>query len=216
MPQAHCRRLERMYASAPINDFFRPRPLVSDGTAELRMVVRRDFFHAAQAVHGSVYFKAMGDAGFFAVNSLVEDVFVLTANFNLHLTRPMLEGEMLAVARVVHRAHAIPGGSRIVRSRRQAGRERQRQFHAQRDCADGRRRLSLAAVAGHSRLACGAQPLARKAATAPSASNPSSTNSQFGFFRSFCRIGARRSSTGARLSSDFSRIWCTSAPGGSA
>jgi uncharacterized protein (TIGR00369 family) len=104
MPQAHYRRLERMYASAPINAFFRPRLLVSEGTAELRMTVRRDFFHAAQAVHGSVYFKAMDDAAFFAVNSLVEDVFVLTASFNLYLTRPLLEGEMLAVARVVHRA----------------------------------------------------------------------------------------------------------------
>jgi acyl-coenzyme A thioesterase PaaI-like protein len=35
--------------------------------------------HSIHAVHGSVYFKALDDAAFFAVNSLVEDVFVLTA-----------------------------------------------------------------------------------------------------------------------------------------
>jgi hypothetical protein len=36
-------------------------------------LVRPDFFHAAHAVHGSVYFKALDDAAFFAVASLVQE-----------------------------------------------------------------------------------------------------------------------------------------------
>jgi uncharacterized protein (TIGR00369 family) len=103
----HFRRLERMYAAAPINDYFRPRLTVSEGRADVIIPVRPDFFHAAQAVHGAVYFKAMDDAAFFAVSSLVSDVFVLTVSFNVHLTRPVSHGHMRAVGRVVHRSQQL-------------------------------------------------------------------------------------------------------------
>ena len=75
----HFRRLERMYRAAPANEYFRPDISIEEGTAEVRLVVRPDFFHAASAVHGSVYFKLLDDATFFAASSLVDDVFVLTA-----------------------------------------------------------------------------------------------------------------------------------------
>jgi acyl-coenzyme A thioesterase PaaI-like protein len=48
-----------------------------------------------------VYFKALDDAGFSAVNSLVEDVFVLTASFGIHLLRPVSSGDMKAIGKVV-------------------------------------------------------------------------------------------------------------------
>ena len=93
-----------MYASAPINAYFAPRLTVSDGRAEVSIQVRPDFFHAAHAVHGSVYFKALDDAAFFAVNSLVSDVFVLTVPYNVYLTRPVTAGIMSATGRVVNRS----------------------------------------------------------------------------------------------------------------
>ena len=97
-----------MYASAPINDFFAPRLHIPDaGHAELRLTVRPDFHHAAHAAHGAVYFKALDDATFFAANSLVEDVFVLTVAFNLYLTRPVSEGEIVATATVVSRSKRL-------------------------------------------------------------------------------------------------------------
>jgi uncharacterized protein (TIGR00369 family) len=105
--EQHYRRLERMYAGAPVNAWYRPRLEISQGHAELRMTVRQEFFHAAGAVHGSVYFKALDDAAFFAAASLVEEVFVLTAGFNLHLTRPISEGELLAVGTVVHNSRRL-------------------------------------------------------------------------------------------------------------
>jgi len=100
----HFRRLERMYAAAPINAWYRPRLHVGEGATELIIPIRPDFFHAAHAVHGSIYFKAMDDAAFFAVNSLVADVFVLTASFNIYLTRPVSSGNLRCVGRVVHRS----------------------------------------------------------------------------------------------------------------
>ncbi len=103
----HFRKLERLYHGAPINRFYGPTLTVSHGAAELILPVRPEFFHAAHAVHGSVYFKALDDAAFFAVNSLVTDVFVLTASFNLYLTRPVTEGTLRATGRVVHRSRQV-------------------------------------------------------------------------------------------------------------
>jgi uncharacterized protein (TIGR00369 family) len=71
------------------------------------MPVKPDFFHAAHAVHSSVYFKALDDAAFFAVSSLFTDVFVLTASFNIYLTRPVTEGVLRASGRVVHRSRSL-------------------------------------------------------------------------------------------------------------
>ena len=103
----HYRKLERMYSSAPVNEYYAPRMQVSEGRAEIIIPVRRDFFHSAGAVHGMVYFKALDDAAFFAVNSLVENVFVLTVSFNVYFTRPISEGEMKATGRVVHRSRRL-------------------------------------------------------------------------------------------------------------
>ena len=105
--EEHYRKLERMYASAPINDFFQPVMRVSEGEAVVTTKVRRDFFHAANAVHGALYFKMLDDAAFFAVNSLVPDVFVLTVSLNAYLTRPVADGELQAVGRVVHRSRRL-------------------------------------------------------------------------------------------------------------
>ncbi len=105
--EEHFRRLERMYLSAPINRFFKPSITVGEGSAEIAMEMRADFHHAAGAVHGAVYFKALDDAAFFAANSLVTDCFVLTVAFNVYLTRPISEGRMRAIGRVVHRSRRL-------------------------------------------------------------------------------------------------------------
>ncbi len=105
--EEHFLKLERMYAQAPLNDYYQPEMHVSEGRAEVIVPVRQDFFHAAGAVHGSVYFKALDDAAFFAVNSLVEDVFVLTVSFTVYLTRPISSGEMRATGKVVHRSRRL-------------------------------------------------------------------------------------------------------------
>jgi len=100
--EEHYRRLERMYMAAPINEFFKPAIRIGRGTAEIKLRVDdRRFFHAANAIHGSVYFKFLDDAAFFAVSSLVEDNFVLTSNFNLYLHAPVSSGEIRSLGRVV-------------------------------------------------------------------------------------------------------------------
>jgi len=97
---SHFRKLENMYAHAPINEYFAPRLTISEGRAEVRIDVRPDFHHAAAAMHGAIYFKALDDATFFAANSVVDDVFVLTARFEIEFLRPVSSGEILAVGQV--------------------------------------------------------------------------------------------------------------------
>lgn len=104
LPEEHWRRLERMYDAAPVNRFFLPKLTVSLDRAEIEMEVRPDFLHAAGAVHGSVYFKMLDDSAFFAANSQVDDVFLLTASFHIDLIRPVTEGKLTAVGTVAYRA----------------------------------------------------------------------------------------------------------------
>jgi len=116
--EEHFRKLERLYLAAPTNEYYRPEIRVSEGRAEVAVRVRPDFFPAADAVHGSVYFKLLDDAAYFAVNSLVEDVLVLTAQFTLYLLRPVTGGEMRASGRVVSASRRLfVAESEIVDSR---------------------------------------------------------------------------------------------------
>lgn len=99
----HFRKLERMYHDAPCNEAVDPTLTVTDeGEAEVRIEVDESTHHAAGGVHGSYYFKVLDDATFFAANSLVSDVLVLTTDFHLQLTRPVSSGELVASAEVVN------------------------------------------------------------------------------------------------------------------
>jgi uncharacterized protein (TIGR00369 family) len=85
-----------MYYSAPINELYMPKISITEGKTEIQIEVNSQFFHAAEALHGSVYFKMLDDAAFFACNSVVEDVFVLTASFETKLLRPVASGVLIA------------------------------------------------------------------------------------------------------------------------
>lgn len=99
---AHHRALEALYRSAPINErFASDLEIVGPGHARIRFVVEPGFFHAAGAAHGTIYFKMLDDAAFYAANSLVEDKFLLTTAFNLHFTRPLSIGPATAEGRWV-------------------------------------------------------------------------------------------------------------------
>jgi len=103
-PEEHFRKLERAYRAAPINAFYGPTLAVSEGAAEIVFDIDPKMHHAAAAVHGSVYFKALDDAAFFAANSLVEDVLVLTVSFTVYMLRPVSRGRLKARGWTTHRS----------------------------------------------------------------------------------------------------------------
>ena len=114
-PEEHYARLARAYVRAPTNEHYQPRMEITEGRARLEIDVRPDLHHAASAVHGSHYFKCLDDAAFFAVNSLVRDVFVLTASFTVHLMRPITEGVLVAEGEVVNRSTRLYWAESVLR-----------------------------------------------------------------------------------------------------
>jgi uncharacterized protein (TIGR00369 family) len=107
--QLHWRALERLYASAPINLMFRSELTVTaEGRARIVFHVEPDVFHAAGAAHGTLYFKMLDDAAFYAANSVVTDRFLLTTAFNLHLTKPVRGGVIVA------EGHWVSGRRRVL------------------------------------------------------------------------------------------------------
>lgn len=95
--ELHYRALERLYTSAPVNALFASRlEIVEEGRARITFDITRDVFHAAGAAHGTVYFKMLDDAAFYAANTLATDRFLLTTSFNLHFTKPVREGPVVA------------------------------------------------------------------------------------------------------------------------
>ncbi len=98
--QAHLGALESLYNSAPINRLFESALLLPEaGRSEIRFTISPDSFHAAGAAHGTLYFKMLDDAAFYAANGLVTDRFLLTTAFNLHFTKPMRGGQARAEGR---------------------------------------------------------------------------------------------------------------------
>ena len=94
----HYRKLERMYLTAPINQRDKPVLKVEDGLAEIRQGVGPHLHHGAGAMHGSIYFKMLDDACFFAANSKITETLVLTAHFEIDLLKPVVSGQIVAKA----------------------------------------------------------------------------------------------------------------------
>lgn len=95
--QLHYRALERLYHSAPVNQLFSSDlTIVERGLARLTFDIDESSYHAAGAAHGTIYFKMLDDAAFYAANTLVSDKFLLTTSFNLHFTKPVRAGKVIA------------------------------------------------------------------------------------------------------------------------
>ena len=113
---AHFRALESLYRHAPVNGLFESRlEIVEKGFARIRFEVAEALYHAAGAAHGTLYFKMMDDAAFYACNSLVTDRFLLTTAFNLLFTRPLRAGPATAEGRWASgRRRVLIGEARLI------------------------------------------------------------------------------------------------------
>lgn len=114
----HYAKLEKMYLSARINKAHYPSTIIqiNDRLSEISVEIDESYHHALGAMHGSVYFKLLDDAAFFAAQSIVKDVFVLTANFNIHFTRPQMFGKITATGKVDHATNNLIIASAILKN----------------------------------------------------------------------------------------------------
>ena len=114
--ERHWRALERLYASAPVNSLFASQlEVTGEGRARIVFDVTEAAYQAAGAAHGTIYFKMLDDAAFYAANTLVTDRFLLTTSFNLHFTKPVRTGKVVAEGRWVSgRRRVFVAESRLV------------------------------------------------------------------------------------------------------
>ena len=112
----HWRALEGLYASAPVNELFRSvLTITGEGQSRIVFDVEPSCFHAAGAAHGTIYFKMLDDAAFYAANTLVTDRFLLTTSFNLLLSKPIKGGRIVAEGRWVSgRRRVLVAEARLV------------------------------------------------------------------------------------------------------
>src|SRR6185295_17564533 len=113
---AHFRALESLYRSAAIHRLFDSQIEIPEpGFARIRFDVGEAMNHAAGATHGTLYFKMMDDAAFYACNSMVSDRFLLTTAFNLVFTRPLKNGPVVAEGRWVSgKRRVFVGEARLI------------------------------------------------------------------------------------------------------
>jgi uncharacterized protein (TIGR00369 family) len=113
---AHFRALESLYRHAAINRLFKSHIEIAEpGFVRIRFDVDPQTHHAAGAAHGTLYFKMMDDAAFYACNSMVSDRFLLTTAFNLVFTRPLKIGPVIAEGRWVSgKRRVFVGEARLV------------------------------------------------------------------------------------------------------
>ena len=114
--ELHFRALENLYASAPVNSLFKSRlEILEEGHSRISFEVNESSYHAAGAAHGTIYFKMLDDAAFYAANTLATDRFLLTTSFNLHFTKPVRGGKVVAEGRWVSgRRRVFVAESRLV------------------------------------------------------------------------------------------------------
>lgn len=105
----HYRKLERMYLASNVNTklYESTEITIDDEVATVKLTIDPKYFHALGAIHGSVYFKLLDDAAFFAVNSIVKDAFVLTTSFNINITRPVSKGKITATGKLKFRSRNL-------------------------------------------------------------------------------------------------------------
>lgn len=103
MNKSHFDCLVNIYNSAPINKIYNPIMKLDLGECHIEMDILEKFHHSGKILHGSVFFKMLDDSAFFAANSYVEDVFLVTTSFTTYLTRPVSKGKIRSKGTVVNK-----------------------------------------------------------------------------------------------------------------
>ena len=98
-----------MYLGCPINHSMYPSTRASFDAEEASISLEVDpsQFHAMGAAHGSVYFKLIDDASYFAAQAHITDEYLLTVSMNINFTRPVTGGRIACRGKVVHKGRRL-------------------------------------------------------------------------------------------------------------
>ena len=105
MSNRHFEGLIRMFHSAPIQELLEGAVIsLEEGKATYQLQIKEEYFHAADALHGAIYFKLLDDSAYFAAATLEQEYFLLMKSYQINFKRPVQEdvltakGEVLSVS----------------------------------------------------------------------------------------------------------------------
>ena len=99
MTDTHYKKLQKIYLNANLNKdiYSNTEIIISKNYSEIKMPIKESYFHALEAIHGSVYFKMLDDAAFFSAQSVVKDYMLLTASFSITFKMPVSNGYIKSI-----------------------------------------------------------------------------------------------------------------------
>lgn len=107
MDKEHFTLLQNIYLKAPIQNLYPHTTIaIKEKEASINMPINSNHLHAAKGMHGSVYFRLLDDAAFFAANSIEVKYFVLTASFMVKFIKPVATGILTAKGIVTELNHS--------------------------------------------------------------------------------------------------------------
>ena len=96
MDNNHLKNLINIYNIAPINKFYKPKIDLSLGKSTVEIEIKNKFFHTGGSVHGSVYFKMLDDAAYFASQTYEKKYFLYTVNLQVNFLKPIFQGKIIS------------------------------------------------------------------------------------------------------------------------
>ena len=102
MNDEHFAKLKSMYLAAPDNGHFAPDISIYKGSATVSITARPKMFNAGGALDSETCLKALMDASFYSVNSMVTDCLVVMSDFHVHMLRSVTSGVVSAKGQVKH------------------------------------------------------------------------------------------------------------------
>ena len=103
MDNNHLKNLIKIYRIAPINKFYKPKMSLSLGESTIEIKIRRKFFHTGQSVHGSVYFKMLDDAAYFASQTHEKEFFLYTVNFEVNFIKAVSKNVIISKGKLLNK-----------------------------------------------------------------------------------------------------------------
>ena len=97
--KGHYKKLESMYMGAPFNKSLKSSIKISQGECSVEMKIQKNMQNAGDSMHGAYYFMMLDNAAFFAINSLVEDVLIITKSFEINFLKTVKTGKLIAKAK---------------------------------------------------------------------------------------------------------------------
>lgn len=104
MNNEHYKKLENLYTKVNIGQFYDTTQMsVRHEQAEISLQITPKYHMGLGLTHGSVYFRLLDDACFYACMSLEEETHLLTSRFSIEFLKPVISGKVTAKGKITHK-----------------------------------------------------------------------------------------------------------------